>query len=551
VAGPLPVVSGDSSGASGDAMSSVSFFANNAQGAPTATLLAELAALAREGKIVALTCFKQLFTIKQAVWFACGKSDRVAAVTVLVSLLDTLGHTPMLAYVAARGLYLESQFSSLKLSNPLLMRQVLRAVKDDIDRVCEERLSLAELESRAFPIWNNWQSVLRATWAVFVSAPPGANVALECIRVTRLLLVDLNNYRALSPPIESVDQIRHFLTSLAKQLHSNSVSEVIYQRASWKLLHGVLLGQSAKFLDLTETICVSFLSPLQIERSSVARFVGAALDHPQIRASEMAARIVTPERLEALLNVMCLKFLVIEDVIEAGSDWITTLGSDLLEEDCFYLLVLSIGRCAIPSVKVSLQLQLSKLIDNCATLSPQRRAAVYTCLECCAEKPFALVENILSRELNAFQTQTSAASWPVFRACAKLVESVSFSVISPHQFDACLFFLLFILSPEKNMNIVARIHACVALRALVDWQRVTPSSHVAQRLAKCSLRISVAVSDLFRSCYSDPDDPFEDDLGNYFLLLLFLKPYFIKRSRCCCSCCRCRQRWWRGWSEAK
>ncbi len=499
--------------------SSVAFFESNCAGTPGAGLLSDLAGMAREGKVVALTCFKQLFTVKQHVWFAFPVRERQATVTALAAMLDELGNTPLLTFVASRAIYLESAFQLLKLSNVSVVRQVLKAARDDVEAVCEERMSPQQLEARAAPLWRNWQPLLQACWAVFVNGAPAA--ALECVRVTRLLLVDLNDYRALSPAIESAQPIKAFLTQLAGQLHAHKIADVRYQRAAWKLLQGVLLAREPRFPDLIEHIVVSFLPA--IRRRSVVRFVGAALDHPSLR-QQLPPRVMTAERVGAVLQEMTSSLLVVEDVVEAAADWITTLAADLLDDNEYETLMVVVGRCE--AAKPALQSCMRQLLAESVTKPPHARAAVYSALESCQDKPFPLVEGILARERGGYRSDSAATNWPVFRACCKLVESCAFQICTAAQFDASLQFLLFVLT-EQHMSVIAKVHACVSLRALVEWQRVEPGRHVQERMAACSARICFGISELFRACYADvAEQPMEDDLGEicHVSCLLFFFP---------------------------
>jgi hypothetical protein len=112
----------------------IAYFESNCNTKPHASLLAELLVLCRGGDAAALTCFKQLFGPRIHVWMLFSVQERQATVKTLVDLLDVVGSTPLMCYVSARSLYTEGCFSLLRLANVHLVRELLLAVKDDIEK---------------------------------------------------------------------------------------------------------------------------------------------------------------------------------------------------------------------------------------------------------------------------------------------------------------------------------------------------------------------------------------------------------------------------------
>jgi hypothetical protein len=172
---------------------------------------------------------------------------------------------------------------------------------------------------------------------------------------------------------------------------------------------------------------------------------------------------------------------------QSGSDWLGTLSEDLCQEDDCGVLAIVLGRAKVPLFAPAVV----RRVENCAGLAPANRAAYYHLLECLSVKPFAIVERILSREMSLWNPHQTLLLWPVFRACCKLVESASFAVAETRQFDVGFNFLVFVLC-EPAMNIVCRVHAALALRALVEWQRVDNAGHVVARLVwECAVFMCV------------------------------------------------------------
>ena len=150
-----------------------------------------------------------------------------------------------------------------------LVRELLLAIKDDIAKVAEERMPEKDLD---LTVWQNWQPLLQACWSVYQSAPSPI-VSRACIKVTRLLLVDIHAFKPLNPAPESLEPVRAWLASLAKALLEDVKGhDVEYHRSSWKLLTGVLLGRSVtSFAPLIEQMVTAFLP--RLARRSVARVI--------------------------------------------------------------------------------------------------------------------------------------------------------------------------------------------------------------------------------------------------------------------------------------
>lgn len=132
----------------------------------------------------------------------------------------------------------------------------------------------------------------------------------------------------------------------------------------------------------------------------------------------------------------------------------------------------------------------------------------------------------------------------MFRSCCKLVESASFAVSEARQFDVAFNFLVKVLS-ESTMNIVCRVHAALALRALVEWQRVDNAGHVAERLVGCVGRVLVCLI-----CLARPGRA-ERCVGRWWSCFAAATTgnrtwTTIWPSRCSCSCCLSRPSWWPG-----
>lgn len=179
---------------------------------PAATLLTDLLALARAGDLQALVCFKQMFCGRKFVWNAFSAPERASTAKSLVDLISVLGSTPLACFVAARAIYAEKLYHLLNLQNMPIVRELLLCAKDEMKLVVEEKMAEKDMD---FAVWTNWQSILKACWTVFGSSAP-KSIARCCIKITRILLVDLHAFRPLVPPPESIDQVRAWLTTLAK-----------------------------------------------------------------------------------------------------------------------------------------------------------------------------------------------------------------------------------------------------------------------------------------------------------------------------------------------
>ncbi len=93
----------------------------------------------------------------------------------------------------------------------------------------------------------------------------------------------MNGFRAFHPPIDSIESIGLFFTSVAKQLlrDTNYTDDNSFHRACWKLLNGALLGRIVpnSFVSLIQHICTAFL-PL-LARRPVARVNKTQTKHKQ------------------------------------------------------------------------------------------------------------------------------------------------------------------------------------------------------------------------------------------------------------------------------
>jgi hypothetical protein len=132
----------------------------------------------------------------------------------LVELIQILGSTPLVCFVAARAMFAEKLYQLLDLKNMALVRELLLCAKDDVEKVVQEKMSERDLD---ITVWNNWEAMLKACWSVFASSSP-RSVRRCCIKITRLLLVDLHGFRQLTPLPETIEQVRSWLATLAKVL---------------------------------------------------------------------------------------------------------------------------------------------------------------------------------------------------------------------------------------------------------------------------------------------------------------------------------------------
>ena len=480
--------------------------------------LVELAFSPGPHAMIALTSMKVLLTVRLQQWRRLPQADRHHVVNLAVQSISRLGRVPLILYVAAALIYEEGAFPLLDVNNIMLVKAVCRCVKIDIELCAMEKLSRDDFQRRSGPVYAHWQTIVGSASKVLPEAPVGGPLALACCKILKMVLVDMNSFIPLSPSICGSREVGNLLGSIAKQLLETSQVDSRYFKACMKLLSGVLLGNDASnWKPLIEPIVAAFCaSPRTATEPSIFRFLGTAFDHPELR-EEFVPNFLTADRIGRLLGTISQLLSIPQgDLIEQGSDFVHVLENDLIiDDDSASYLMLVLGRS---KVKQMIAGKLDEIMQQSQQMDITRRAAIYEMHAACASltTPFSMVAAVLQREAAAWsQSSNRGVLWAIMRACVRLVESFALSINTVEDYRTAISFLDFVLSAGNTMSIIPKVHACLALRSLVEWHRVPREQ---ARAVLGSVNICQGVTQVFSQLYSA--GPLEEDLTETTLLSL-------------------------------
>lgn len=538
----------------------VQFFADprNVGRAPPSSFLSQLCDLSfgsdspHSDRLLGLTTLKQVLSRDCGLlWTVSPPAERTTCLRRLLVSLQQQGSTPLLCHVAANALWTEGNNSLQQILFPLfpqpngfpwsLTADAMRCHTRDGESVSvKSTLPLSEYRRRCVPWIQCSVSLLRASCGMCSSLPSGGPM-LKCVVRTARGLMELNASfpSAVKSMMDGQNAMSQYASFLAQSLANLArvgladVASVETAKSTVRMLKCALtdatslegedFAQNVLFSDIApwESLCGETVA-LCLRRFDVGKcadLVATLLDTPHW--AQRAAMTVEQFGLSGIMEMLATRegLLVAssERLAQARKDPLDWLGDSdggglQLHDSPWGYLVLSLGRSPLLGEKVG-----RAVCNHAGNVVGRRnasiRAAAYSMLALCKVTMLIrlneLADRILVPEAQKCESGEEEDGWVAVTACIELLDAYTSECKTMQQLQFSLMYLsrLACRNDKNGGWLVARVHALMALRTLLEWSKVEPREDALREVVKYASGLCRATCEVFAALFkSDADD---------------------------------------------
>lgn len=423
--------------------------------------LTQLALSDSDAASLALTQLR-VVTASPDLWAATTPDERAACASALGTALSAeSSHLPRRLHEHVVGALLYRTGSFAFGNHISVLRELMRCFRVDLNDWRTEKITRAELDARVSALVGAAHHIVAFCTAQMGAVPPGSPSAANLVSIVKAVF----ELHALAPAVVSAAPLMHFAVSLVAQLSSAAATSLPerYVNAVASCLSTAL--QDSVQVDSVAAAC-SALLPYCGRHRKAAFFVAQMID----RDPPFLAALLTGPNVGRVF-VMLLEYFLATGTVADDID-------DMHDNDEGSYLAVCVARKAPAHALATLQ----GLLEGLAGMNERQRDALYRLVSLCANADLA---GLFAKLLPWLENDQHHAL--VQRRVCNVVESFACYVESQELWRRAAARVLQVAF-NTRMDVGSRVHACLALRSLVEFARV-PVEPMLRELAPTTSRM--------------------------------------------------------------